>query len=75
MNENPITVKRKIMVIVPYYWGKGDTITEAKKKCREAGATRFKNCQIYDVPPDAWVDNMGRILTKDTEDCTIRKID
>lgn len=31
--------KVKIVYLVPHYWGVGESIDEARKNCREAGAT------------------------------------
>ena len=38
--------------IVPNYWGKGDTIAEAKARCKEAGGNLKRKRAIYEVEDD-----------------------
>lgn len=61
------------LCVGPYCWGKGNSETEAKKKAREHGST-FKTYNLYLVPKDAYVDDMGCIHWKDgSQPCILLK--
>lgn len=63
----------EFIVLVPHYWGRGETIPKAKQACRREGyAGRFPHKQtlIYSVPTqcELWVDELGRMHWKGTEE-------
>jgi hypothetical protein len=50
------------IVVVPNYWGKGKTIQEAKKNCREAGFYgRMTRYRVFKVHPSTTIDGMGML--------------
>jgi len=51
------------IVLARNFWGKGDTIEEAKKQLKLAGGnlTRYIVYRLPEGVTDAWVDNMGTI--------------
>lgn len=54
------------LVIVPHYWGKGNTPREAFAKCVQAGASDLGQFMLYTTASDATVDEMGQsIIHKD----------
>ncbi len=52
------------IAMVQHYWGKGLSIEEAKRQCRQAGGARGKDCAVYKLPEGArgvHVNMMGNI--------------
>lgn len=49
------------MVIGPWCWGKGETLTEAMKKAGENGSKEAlkKNHAVYLTAPDVYLNSMG----------------
>lgn len=54
----------KVLVIVPHYWGKGDTITEAWKQVRAAGYSGRK-----------WSGKYRIYAVEDTDEVKVRVTD
>lgn len=51
----------KYMVIVPNYWGKGDTIGEACSNVRKAGGDTDGSFSLALVDPSAKIDGLGGV--------------
>lgn len=58
-----MSAEEKVLVIIPYYWGKGDTVEEAVKEIEKVGGHyRKSESAHYLVGPDAFVNDMGSII-------------
>lgn len=49
------------MVLVPHFWGKGDTIDEALDRLYKAGGRVTSGAHVFVVHKDSTVDDMGYI--------------
>lgn len=41
----PVLTGGTYVVVVPHYWGRGDTLREALAQCRRAGASKIANAR------------------------------
>jgi hypothetical protein len=48
-----------ILIVVPNYWAKGATVTEAIQNVRKAGGKTSGQYRVYSSHPDAYIDGMG----------------
>lgn len=54
----------EFLLTVPYHWGKGATLAEARAKLRQVygkPATEWRAWRVYSVAPDTFLDEMGMI--------------
>jgi hypothetical protein len=57
------TTTQTFIAMSPNYWGKGESVEEAKKELKKAGGTLTKYL-VFQLPPgaeDAFVDQMGTV--------------
>lgn len=51
-----------LLLTVPNYWGKGDTLEEAKANLKKAGGKIGKYWRLRSVAPDTYVSEIGNLV-------------
>lgn len=60
-----------ILITVPYYWGKGKTLAEAKKALKQVGGKITGSWRVYSADPEAGLNNYGEIIHKTGHDLIV----
>ena len=58
-----MSAEKHYLIVVPNYWGKGKTIDAAKKQVRLAGGRLNGKKLVYEVHPEAYVNDFGDIVS------------
>lgn len=51
----------EFLITVPYYWGKGTTITQARQQVKATGGKLNGHWRLYSVAPDTFVNELGQL--------------
>lgn len=66
----PATLKPRegehILITIPHYWGKGETLASARANLREAGAIVGKYWRVHSVHPDTYVEGVHGYINHPT---------